>query len=285
MTTPVSSSGATKRRRPARSLGQHFLLDHHVVDRILDAGDLKPSDLVVEIGPGRGVLTSQLVHRAGRVVAIEVDPYLSEVLPQRLGNPPNLQVLCDDARSCDYRPFTLPGSSLPYSTWKIIANLPYYAANPIVRRLLEHEPRPQMLVVMVQQEVGLSMVAVPGKMDLLSLAVQFYGNASLVCSVPPSAFRPPPKVHSAVVRIDVRPQPLLPSADAPPFFKLAKAAFSAPRKQLHNALARGLNTTPAEGLIILEGASIDPIRRPGTLSLDEWVSLYRSWLRTHQAGA
>jgi 16S rRNA (adenine1518-N6/adenine1519-N6)-dimethyltransferase len=273
MTSSVSSTGASMRRRPAKALGQHFLLDVQVIDRILEAGDLKATDLVVEIGPGRGVLTAKLVHQAGRVVAVEVDPYLAETLPRQVGNPSNLQVVSDDGRSCDYRSLVPAGSS-----WKVLANLPYYAANPIVRRLLEEEPRPELLVVMVQQEVGQSMAAGPGKMNLLSLAVQFYGDASLVCTVPPSAFRPPPKVHSALVRIDVKPQPLLPAEEAPAFFKLAKAAFSAPRKQLHNALSRGLNITPAEGMQIVGEASLDPMRRPGTLALDEWVVLYRSWI-------
>ena len=273
MTTSVPSTGTTSRRRPSRALGQHFLLDQEVADRILEAGDLQPTDLVVEIGPGRGALTAKLVQRAGRVVAVEVDARLSEALPHQMGEPQNLQVVCDDARSCDYN--SLAPTGVP---WKVIANLPFYAANPIVRRLLEEEPRPELLVVMVQLEVGHSMVAPPGKMNFLSLAVQFYGDASLVCTVPPSAFRPSPKVHSAVVRIDVRPSPLLSPEEAPAFFKLAKAAFAAPRKQLHNALSRGLNIAPSEGLRILERGSIDPMRRPGTLALDEWVTLYRSWL-------
>ena len=272
MTTSVSSASVTARRRPAKTLGQHFLLDGEVADRIVEAGDLCPADIVVEIGPGRGALTSKLVERAGQVIAVEVDARLAEALPRQLGNPFNLQVVCDDARSCGYPRLVPEGTP-----WKVIANLPYYAANPIVRRLLKEQPRPDLLVVMVQQEVGQSMAAAPGKMNLLSLAVQFYGNASLVCSVPPAAFRPPPKVHSVVVKVDVRPEPLLPASEAPGFFKLAKAAFAAPRKQLHNALSRGLNIGPAEALSIVDGASMDPVRRPGTLTLDEWVTLYRSW--------
>ena len=273
MTTSIPSTGAVTHHRPAKALAQHFLLDSQIADQILEAGDLKPTDLVVEIGPGQGALTSRLVQQAGTVVAVEVDARLAEALPHRVGNAPNLRVVCGDARSCDYRSLAPEGHP-----WKVIANLPYYAANPIVRRLLEEEPRPELLVVMVQLEVAESMAAAPGKMNLLSVAVQFYGNASVVCTVPSSAFRPVPKVHSAVVRIDVKPSPLLPSGDVLAFFKLAKAAFSAPRKQLHNALSRGLNVSPAEGLRILRGAAIDSTRRPGALSLREWVALYRSWL-------
>lgn len=271
MTTPVSSTSEQTRRRTAKALGQHFLADLQVADTIVDAGSLEPTDVVVEIGPGRGVLTTRLVWQAAQVIAVEVDPYLAGALPRHVGNPSNLRVVCDDARSCDYASLVPEGSP-----WKVIANLPYYAANPIVRRLLEASS-PRLLVVMVQQEVGQGMVAGPGKMNLLSLAVQFYGDASLVCTVPPTAFKPPPKVHSAVVRVDVRPEPLLPTSEVEGFFKLAKAAFGAPRKQLRNALSRGLSIEPAEASRILEGACIDSMRRPGTLSLDEWVMLYRSW--------
>ena len=278
MTIPTSALPpdlAPRRRPSAKALGQHFLLDQQVANMILQAGDLRPTDWVVEIGPGRGALTARLARQAAQVVAVEMDPRLAEGLPLRTGHPSNLQVVCDDARSCDYRLLAPPGSP-----WKVIANLPYYAANPIVRRLLEGEPRPELVVVMVQQEVGQSMAASPGKMDLLSLAVQFYGEASLVCTVPPTAFRPAPKVRSAVVRIKVKPAPLLPSAEAPQFFRLARAAFSAPRKQLHNALSRGLNVPPSAALRILEGACISPMRRPGALALEEWVALYRSWLES-----
>lgn len=271
MTTPVSSTSEQARRRTAKALGQHFLVDLQVAETIVDAGSLEPTDVVVEIGPGRGVLTTRLVRQAAQVIAVEVDPYLAGTLPRHVSSPSNLRVVCDDARSCDYASLVPEGSP-----WKVIANLPYYAANPIVRRLLEASS-PRLLVVMVQQEVGQGIVAGPGKMNLLSLAVQFYGDASLVCTVPPTAFKPPPKVHSAVVRVDVRAEPLLPTSEVEGFFKLAKAAFGAPRKQLHNALSRGLSIEPAEASRILEGACIDSMRRPGTLSLDEWVMLYRSW--------
>ena len=255
--------------RPSKALGQHFLEEPEIVQAIIAAGDLSQADMVVEIGPGRGVLTRELVKRSGQVVAVELDAWLASSLSGRLGYPENLTVICADARTCDFQE-ALPAEG----PWKVIANLPYYAANPIVRRLLEEERRPSLMVVTVQQEVAQSMMAVPGRMSLLSVAVQCYGQPRLVCKVPPSSFRPPPKVNSAVVRIDVRPSPALPTEDAAGFFSLVKAAFSAPRKQLHNALSHGLGIPAEEATRLLESVGLEPTRRPGTLTLEEWGRLY-----------
>ena len=147
---------------------------------------------------------------------------------------------------------------------------------PIIRRILEGEPRPETMVVMVQEEVARNMAAKPGQMGLLSVAVQFYGQTTLVCTVPPTAFNPPPKVRSGVVRINPFQAPTLPPEDAPAFFDLVRAAFSASRKQLHNALAHGLGVSNDTALDLLQRAGLEPLRRPGTLSLDEWVKLFRA---------
>ena len=171
-----------------------------------------------------------------------------------------------DARTADL------GVDGPY---KVVANLPYYAANPIVRRFLEADRQPTRLVVMVQKEVALSMTASPGRMTLLSVAVQFYGSPRLVCSVPPRAFRPAPKVHSAVVCIDVQPKARRRVDDESRFFQLVRAGFAAPRKQLRNSLAQGLGLPGVESSVLLMQAEIDARRRPGTLTVDEWISLYR----------
>lgn len=232
---------------------------------------MNSDDLVVEIGPGKGVLTRRLLSHASHVVAIEVDTDLAQSLSARLDGPSNLTVLNADARTVDLAAVT--GDS-PY---KVVANLPYYAANPIVRRFLEAEHRPTGMVVMVQREVAQSMTAVPGKMSLLSVAVQFYATAGLVCSVPPSAFRPAPKVTSAVVRLDPLPQPPLDGSEARAFFSLVRGGFSAPRKQLHNSLGQGLGLASTAIHRVLEVAGIDGSRRAGTLSLEEWLEVYRVW--------
>ena len=270
----VSKEGArpstitTRRpRRSARSLGQHFLTDRRVLARILEAADISSDDTVVEVGPGRGILTRRLVEQARRVIAVEIDADLASVLAPKLDNPPNLTVLEADARTADIDP------AGPY---KLVANLPYYAANPIVRRFLEMDRPPTRMVIMVQREVAKSMTSPPGKMTLLSVAVRFYGSPRLVCTVPPRAFRPPPKVHSAVVSIDVLPEARVRVDDESRFFQLVRAGFAAPRKQLRNSLAQGLGVTGAEAAAILDRAALDHRRRPGTLTVEEWIHLYNS---------
>ncbi len=234
------------------------------------------SDRVVEIGPGRGALTRRLVPHAGWVVAIEMDGDLSQSLPARLGQPANLSVVNADARTVNLS--EVVSADEPY---KVVANLPYYAANPIIRRFFEASHRPTRMVVTVQREVAESMTAAPGKMSLLSVAVQFYATAMEVCIVPSSAFRPAPKVTSSVVCLDLLPQPTLNDVDAPAFFKVVRAGFSAPRKQLHNSLRHGLGLPSEETRRILEDAEVAGSRRAGTLSLNEWLEVYRVWAEIH----
>ena len=268
----TSSSGRPGvRTRARKSLGQHFLADSRTAGRILAAADLSPDDLIIEIGPGRGVLTRRLVERVKRVVAIELDGELAAALPSRLDFPANLTCVAADARNVDLAELIAPETS-----YKVVANLPYYAANPIVRRLLESQPKPDLLVVMVQQEVAKNMVARPGDMGILSVAVQFYARAKMVCSVPPESFRPPPKVTSAVVRLDVLSEPAAEVDNEEGFFRVVRAGFAAPRKQLRNSLSQGLGIEPADGGRILQLAGIDATRRPQTLDIPEWASIYRA---------
>ena len=255
--------------RARKSLGQHFLSDSRTAGRILDAADLSTNDLVVEIGPGRGILTRRLVDRVKRVVAIELDGELAAALPSRLGFPVNLTCIEADARDVN-----LAELISPETCYKVVANLPYYAANPIVRRFLEAQPKPEVLVVMVQQEVAKNMVAQPGNMRILSVATQFYAKAKIVCSVPPKYFRPAPKVTSAVVRLDVLPEPAVIVASEEDFFQVVRSGFAAPRKQIRNSISQGLDIHPAAAGQILERAGIDATRRPQTLTIPEWASIY-----------
>ena len=240
--------------------------------RLLAAAKLTPQDLVLEIGPGRGVLTRGLVAQSARVVAVEMDPQLADALPARMGHPSNLTTVQGDARNIEVP--SLLGVDKPY---KLVANLPYYAANPIVRRFLETEPKPSLLVVMLQQEVAQAMVAQPGKMSLLSVATQFYASASRVCTVPPRSFHPPPAVTSAVIRLDVRDRPAVDVIDEEGFFDVVRAGFSARRKQLHNALAQGLRADREAVTQLLADAGIDGMRRAQTLSLEEWAQISELW--------
>ncbi len=275
-------TSSVRQSRPRKSLGQHFLADSRVVARIVDAASLSSHDTVIEIGPGRGVLTRRLVEHAGRVIAVELDRQLSEELPGRLGFPGNLECQLADAREVDL-PGLVYGEADPIpSGYKVVGNLPYYAANPIIRRTLESDAPPSLALFMVQREVAESMTAAPGDMGMLSVATQFYAEARIVCSVPPSAFRPPPKVRSAVVRLDIRSEPAVAVDDRQGFFNVVRAGFSAPRKQLHNSLSHGLGVDSSVGVTVLQNAGIDGRRRPATLDLEEWSAAYRSWTELAQ---
>ena len=255
---------------PRKSLGQHFLVSQGALRHILAAAELRSGDLVLEIGPGLGVLTQALAHHGARVVAVELDRELAGALTRSFADRgASVRIVHDDARTLD------PADLLPPDeSYQVVANLPYYAAAPILRRFLESARRPTRLVVMLQREVARSMVGTPGRLSLLAVGVHFYGRPSLVASVPPGAFYPPPKVASAVVRVDVAPEPPLPPGDWGGFFSLVRAGFSAPRKQLRGALSHALAIAPQEVEALLKSGSIDPRRRAGTLSLPEWLALY-----------
>ena len=275
MTGPQGRPPAAK-----KSLGQHFLADRGAISSIVNAADLSQDDLVVEIGPGRGALTRPLVERAGRLVAVEVDTVLAARLREKYADRPGFSVLTEDARDVD-----IDGLAPDGTPYKVVANLPYYAASPIVRRFLEADRKPRLMVVTVQREVAQEMVAKPGQMGLLSVAVQLYGAPRIVATVPPRAFRPPPKVTSAVVRIDVRPEPAVAFDSPDGFFRVVKAGFSARRKQLHNSIGRSLGLEPETAKALLADAGIDPTRRAQTLSLDEWAALYEKYSAVRAASA
>ena len=261
---------STAPRRARKSLGQNFLVDGGVRSRIVSAAALSPEDTVVEVGPGRGFLTRALAKRAGSVVTVELDEALASDLVEKAL--PGVRVVCADAREVPIE--SLVGETTPY---KLVANLPYYAASPIVRRFLEAEHKPELMVVMVQREVAQSMTAKQGKMGLLSVATQVYGRPKVVCHVPPRAFRPAPKVWSSVVRIDVYEAPVVPFDSPQGFFEVVRAGFSAPRKQIRNSLANGLGIAGARSESVLGEAGIDSSRRAQTLTVAEWGQLHDAW--------
>jgi 16S rRNA (adenine1518-N6/adenine1519-N6)-dimethyltransferase len=273
------TTSAAPRTRPRKALGQHFLADGRVLNRIVKAAEIESQDLAVEIGPGQGALTRRLIDRGAQVVAIELDHHLAATLPDRLGNPPNLTVIEGDARTVD-----LNSLVDPHAVYKVLGNLPYYAANPIVRRFLEAANQPQLMVVTLQEEVARSMAAAPGKMGFLSVAIQYYADSKVVCTVPPRAFRPPPKVTSAVVRLDIRPVPAVNVTEDEAFFALVRAGFASPRKQLRNSLAHGLRVPPADVTQLLDSLDLDGSRRPATLSIGEWASIYTVWEQQDNVG-
>jgi len=270
---------------PKKGLGQHFLADEVALDRIVAAADLAPTDTVLEIGPGLGTLTGLLAGQAGRVVAVELDDRLAAVLAERLAGQPNVEVLPGNIlRISDF-------ASLVGPSYKVVANLPYYITSAVLRHLLERRDQPSLLVVTVQREVAERIVAAPPDMNLLAVSVQFYGQPRIIASIPAGAFYPPPKVDSAVVRIDVRDQPAVSLGETPAspegdlcegsgtgvsvadFFRVVRAGFGHKRKTLRNALSARLGLAPTRVEEALAQAGIDPRRRAETLSLQEWADL------------
>jgi len=268
--------------RVRKGLGQHFLVDEEVLGLIVSAAQLTPTDAVMEIGPGLGVLTRELAGQAGRVVAIELDNKLADILRETLASFSNVTIINEDVLKID--PAALLREQFPPEVsdslgYKVVANLPYYIASPVLRHFLEASVKPQVMVVMVQKEVAEEIVAQPGRMSLLSISVQLYGQPTIIGYVPARCFYPAPEVDSAILRIAVYPEPAVEIADKESFFALVRAGFSAPRKQIANSLAQGLGVSKAEAVSLLAGANIVPQRRAETLTLEEWAQLWRVFTR------
>ncbi|MBN1693347.1 MAG: ribosomal RNA small subunit methyltransferase A [Dehalococcoidales bacterium] len=265
--------------RARKGLAQHFLVDDAVLDKILKTADLKSDDTVIEVGPGLGLMTAELAKRAGWVIAIELDNRLASILQKTLQHE-NVVILNEDVLGTD--PAKLLKGGAPHfppslSSYKVVANLPYYITSPVLRHFLEAKVKPDVMVVMVQKEVAQIICAEAGQRSLLSIAVQFYGKPGIVTDVPAASFYPPPEVDSAVVRIDVYAKPPVPVTDTSGFFRLVRAGFSAARKQAANSLAQGLGLPKEKVLALLDKASIDPRRRAETFTLEEWAALFKEY--------
>ena len=253
--------------RPNKSLGQNFLLDETVLQQVVQAARITPQDVVLEIGPGLGSLTRHLAANVHQVVAVEVDSSLIPILKEVVSQFSNVQVVEGDILTLD------PVQLVSQAEYLVVANIPYYITSALIRHLLESSSPPRCLVLTVQQEVARRICAVPGDMSLLALSVQVYGHPDVIAHIPASAFYPPPKVDSTIIRIDRFPSPVIPSDELEAFFQLIKAGFSQKRKTLRNALAGGLHMSPPVVEIMLIHAHIDPMRRAETLSLSEWHDL------------
>jgi 16S rRNA (adenine1518-N6/adenine1519-N6)-dimethyltransferase len=255
-----------------KGLGQHFLVDGRVLGRIVAAADLTPQDTVIEVGPGLGILTQELVQHAGRVMAIEADAEMVSALGELAARSPNLTIIHGDIMHID--PVSLLSSpNSVASSYKVVANIPYYITSALLRHFMEASRQPTLMVVMVQKEVGKAIVARPGDMSLLAVSIQFYGRPSIVARVPARSFYPPPQVDSVILRVDVYEKPPIDVPSARAFFETVRAGFSAPRKQLRNSLSQGLVIGTQEAVDLLQRAGIDPRRRAETLSIEEWGRL------------
>ncbi len=274
-TSPLTADAWVRRMRswgvrPSKSKGQNFLLDHEVVARIADAAGISPGDRIVEIGPGLGVLTEELLRRGANLTAIELDDSLAPHLKRHFHDEPAFRLIHGDATSVT--PIDVVASDVPF---RIVANLPYSVATRIIRHWLESEHPPIELVVMVQQEVADRMTAAAGDMSLLGLAIQLHTHAEYLFAVPSEAFHPPPKVTSAVVRLRTTNNQSMDRQATERLFQLATIAFRHKRKTIANSLSRDLEIDKATLVDRLNDAGIDGTLRPQALDLDTWIRLSR----------
>ncbi|MBM7557223.1 16S rRNA (adenine(1518)-N(6)/adenine(1519)-N(6))-dimethyltransferase RsmA [Halanaerobacter jeridensis] len=253
-----------------KSLGQNFLIDNNILDKIVDLANVNEEDTVIEIGPGIGSLTQKLAEKAAKVVAVEVDQRLEEVLEETLDEYNNIEVVFDDALEVDF-------DDLVDGEYKIVANLPYYITTPIVMRLLEEGFNVEQIVFMVQREVAERMVADPGGKDygVLSIGIQFHTTAEILFDVPPDVFIPQPKVHSSVVSLDVLEEAPVEVVSEEFFFKIVNAGFQQRRKTIRNSLSKAANINLSRDLVdeALESVAIDSRRRAEKLSLEQFATL------------
>lgn len=271
--------------RAKKSLGQNFLTDQRVARRIIDAVFPLATDVIIEIGPGTGALTGLLVRRSGHVIAVEVDVRLIDKLNNSL-KAHNLSIINDDALSLDWDNVIRTANTFHTPDYpdrrrvRIVANLPYYISTPIIEKLLSMKDRIFDMTFMLQKEVADRITTGPGGKDYgyLSVMVQYYCEAAKLFEVPPSAFEPAPKVHSAVIKLTVRERPPVEVADEAKFFALVRAAFAQRRKTILNNLKAAaalleFNEPPGAAL---EAASIEPSRRAETFSLAEFAALCKA---------
>jgi len=257
---------------PSKGLGQNFLIDKSVLKKIIKAAELTKKDVILEIGPGIGNLTRELAHKAKRIIAVEKDPKLARILKETLKEFKNIQIIQGDILKIQDTRYKIQ------DTYKIVANLPFYIAAPVIRKFLQLNNQPRVLVLMVQKEVAQRICASPPKMNLLAVSVQFYAEPEIISYVSKKSFWPEPKVDSAILKITPSGKKstivgILPEE----FFRVVKAGFSQPRKMLINNLSAKLRVK--KGLIreILQKNHINPAQRPETLTIKDWVQIAKEF--------
>jgi 16S rRNA (adenine1518-N6/adenine1519-N6)-dimethyltransferase len=266
---PLDAHAVLKRfhLRAEKSLGQNFLQDASALERIALAAEINQDDCVLEIGPGLGSLTRYLAVSAKEVTAVELDPDLLPPLQAVLKPYQNVRVVHGDILKLSI------ADIIKEPDYLVVANIPYNITSAIIRHLLESRPKPRRVVLTIQKEVAERICAGPGDLSLLALSVQVYGRPAISAVIPSAAFHPAPKVDSAILRVDIYNEPLIPVEMLRAFFKFIKAGFSQKRKTLRNSLSSGLHIKTQEAESLLSAAGIDFMRRAETLSIEEWKRL------------
>jgi 16S rRNA (adenine1518-N6/adenine1519-N6)-dimethyltransferase len=256
---------------PRKSLGQHFLIDRNILDKVIRTAQIAKEDAVLEVGPGLGEMTIALARRAKRVIAIEIDSKLAAILGKKMKDYPNVEVVNRDILKVDFNRF-LKKEGHPI---KVVANLPYQISTPLLFRFIESKKIFSSFTLMLQKEVAERMVASPGGKEYgpLSIFIQMASDVSICFFIKPSAFFPPPKVGSAVVQMAWKERPIIERQDEEWFKRVVKACFGYRRKTLMNALKHSGLTLPESIEIKMEKIGIDPRRRPETLTIQEFIRL------------
>ena len=250
---------------PKKSLGQNFLANPRVLDKIVAAAEISKDDVVLEIGPGTGNLTEKLAKEARKVIAIEKDRRLIDALKLKFENS-NVEII-----EADVLKFRILDLGFRISDYKVIGNIPYYITSNLLRTVFEDWPKPKLIVLTIQKEVAQRIMAKPPKMNLLALSVQFFTEPKIIGYISKENFRPRPKVDSAIIRLTPREKLLIDNPEN--FFKIAKAGFSGKRKQLLNSLSTNLKRDKAEIEKVLKKAGVNSKSRPEQLELEAWITL------------
>jgi 16S rRNA (adenine1518-N6/adenine1519-N6)-dimethyltransferase len=256
--------------RPRKSLGQNFLIQEGALRQVAAAADIRPSDVVLEIGAGIGSLTRHLAAAARQVVAVEIDPPLIPILQSVLAPFPNVSVVMGDILA---RPAEQLVGRVEPDQFKVAANIPYYITSAVIRHLMGSAVRPSRIVLTVQKEVAERICASPGKMSLLALSVQYYGKPTILGKIPADSFYPVPDVDSAILGVDLDGAQERTVDASNRLFRIARAGFSQKRKMLRNTLSGGTGRPVAVIERVLNGAGVDSKRRAETLSVEEWVRI------------
>ncbi|HSX47702.1 MAG TPA: 16S rRNA (adenine(1518)-N(6)/adenine(1519)-N(6))-dimethyltransferase RsmA [Patescibacteria group bacterium] len=256
----------TKSLRPKKSLGQHWLKDEDSLLKICQIAKLTKNDVILEVGPGEGDLTKNLIDQSKKVIAVELDNNLTIRLIKKFKNLNNLQVLNENILDFDF-------STLPMN-YKIVANIPYYLTSNFIRKISETKHPPSTATLLVQKEVAQRITAKPGNMSLLSVTCQYYWDTKLGDLIPASKFSPVPKVDSQIVHLTRQVNRKIDNKYEKELFKIVRAGFSAKRKKLINSLSSNLKINKDQLSKILVDQSIDPNTRPQNLSLEDWIRVY-----------
>ena len=260
-----------------KNLGQNFLISQEVVEKIVDCSQITKEDLVIEIGPGLGTLTKYLLEKAGKVICIELDTKMLQILEDRFSLYNNFEIINNDVLKVDLKSLIKKEKENPeIKNVKIVANLPYYITTPIIMKLLEEELELESITVMIQKEVADRLIAIPGQKNTgaITYSVYYYATSEGILEVPNNSFIPEPEVTSKVIKLNIRKEPVVKPQDTEKMFKIIKYAFMQKRKTLLNSLTNGkIFNDKQQGIEILKSLHINENIRPEELTLEQFAKI------------